>query len=220
MHCWPASRHPISSQHKRDAGYSECLEDRDAVADADECPRDVHNPEPRKHHPSRQERRQAGCVPVELADPPAISATPAKYVQEMALPGNHPGIRDATNPVNRKCWIPVRAKALTFTGGALAIAATFPDIEFLRNTRLVKILNLGPEFIVVGRLCLGLLLLQRQAPRGGVESSWSAKSRSAGVALTGAIRPLDKLDKWWCILLLSHLVWLDERNSRADDARR
>jgi hypothetical protein len=170
-------------------------------------------------HPDRSAARPAVCR-LNWPIPPAISATPAKYVQEMALPGNHPGIRDATNPVNRKCWIPVRAKALTFTGGALAIAATFPDIEFLRNTRLVKILNLGPEFIVVRRLCLGLLLLQRQAPRGGVESSWSAKSRSAGVALTGAIRPLDKLDKWWCILLLSHLVWLDERNSRADDARR
>ena len=50
-------------------------------------------------------------------------------------------------------------KALTFTGGALAIAATLPAIERSRNTRLVKTVNLEREFILLGRLCLGLFLL-------------------------------------------------------------
>lgn len=49
-------------------------------------------------------------------------------------------------------------KALTFTGALLAIAATFPKIDS-RNNRLLKFMNLEGEFIVVGRVCLGLFLL-------------------------------------------------------------
>jgi uncharacterized membrane protein len=50
-------------------------------------------------------------------------------------------------------------KALTFTGGALAIAATFPKIQVSRETALAKLMNLGGEFIVLGRMCLGLFLV-------------------------------------------------------------
>jgi uncharacterized membrane protein len=50
-------------------------------------------------------------------------------------------------------------KALTLTGGALAIAATFPTIEAARCAPLVRLINLGSEFIVLGRLCLGLFLI-------------------------------------------------------------
>lgn len=50
-------------------------------------------------------------------------------------------------------------KALTFVGGALAIAATLPKIEAGRNSPLLKLMNLGIEFIVLGRICLGLFLV-------------------------------------------------------------
>ena len=43
-------------------------------------------------------------------------------------------------------------KALTFVGGALAIAATFPRIEADRARPLLKLANLGHELIVVGRV--------------------------------------------------------------------
>src|SRR5262249_38317363 len=42
-----------------------------------------------------------------MPTPPAISATPAKYVQKRA-PGIHAGTSVATNSANRKCWIPHR----------------------------------------------------------------------------------------------------------------
>ncbi|MGH9334457.1 MAG: DoxX family membrane protein [Vicinamibacteria bacterium] len=50
-------------------------------------------------------------------------------------------------------------KALVFAGGALAIAATFPKTEALRNSTLSKVINRGSEFILLGRLCLGLFLV-------------------------------------------------------------
>lgn len=49
-------------------------------------------------------------------------------------------------------------KALTFAGGALAIAATFPRMDAIRNTSPLKLMNLGSEFITLGRMCLGLFL--------------------------------------------------------------
>ncbi|HMB91610.1 MAG TPA: hypothetical protein VKP65_12230 [Rhodothermales bacterium] len=50
-------------------------------------------------------------------------------------------------------------KALTFVGGTLAIAATFPKMEMDGNTSLMKAINLKSEFILVGRICLGLFLV-------------------------------------------------------------
>jgi uncharacterized membrane protein len=50
-------------------------------------------------------------------------------------------------------------KALTFFGGTLAIAGTFPDEEGAGNSRLLKYINLSSEFIMLGRICLGLFLL-------------------------------------------------------------
>jgi uncharacterized membrane protein len=49
-------------------------------------------------------------------------------------------------------------KALTFTAGAFAIAATFPKVELPPGT-LLKFVNLGREFIIFGRWCLGLFLV-------------------------------------------------------------
>ena len=50
-------------------------------------------------------------------------------------------------------------KALTLTGGALAIAATFPATDISRRTTLRKLTNLRGEFMVAGRLCLGVFLV-------------------------------------------------------------
>ena len=50
-------------------------------------------------------------------------------------------------------------KALTFVGGVLAIAATFPKMEPGRDTLLLKVVNLEGEFILIGRVCLGLFLV-------------------------------------------------------------
>lgn len=51
-------------------------------------------------------------------------------------------------------------KALTFTGGFLAIAATFPKEEGARKQRpLLKFMNLENEFIILGRLCLAVFLI-------------------------------------------------------------
>lgn len=49
-------------------------------------------------------------------------------------------------------------KALTFCGGILAIAATCPKEETSYNTSLMKFMNLGNEFIIMGRICLGTFL--------------------------------------------------------------
>ena len=50
-------------------------------------------------------------------------------------------------------------KALTFTGGALAVAGTFPKVSSARTTALVNMVNLEGEFMVLGRVCLGLFLV-------------------------------------------------------------
>lgn len=51
-------------------------------------------------------------------------------------------------------------KALRFIGGALAIAAVMPKIELESDGRpLWKVVNLKEEFILVGKICLGLSLL-------------------------------------------------------------
>lgn len=49
-------------------------------------------------------------------------------------------------------------KALTFTGGALAIAGTRP-IGVHRGTPLSRFMNLRREFIVYGAICLGLFMV-------------------------------------------------------------
>lgn len=48
-------------------------------------------------------------------------------------------------------------KALTLFGGFWAIAASFPK-EKGKNTPLLKFLNLGSEFIILARICLGIFL--------------------------------------------------------------
>lgn len=50
-------------------------------------------------------------------------------------------------------------KALTFFGGVLAIAATFPKEEAKINSSFLKFMNLGSEFILLGRICLGMFLV-------------------------------------------------------------
>lgn len=50
--------------------------------------------------------------------------------------------------------------ALTLVGGALTVAATFPAVELGRNALLGELVNLESEFIVAGRICLGLFLVQ------------------------------------------------------------
>ena len=50
-------------------------------------------------------------------------------------------------------------KALTFVGGALAIAATFPGISADRPHALLRLVNRESELIVAGRICLGLFLV-------------------------------------------------------------
>ncbi len=55
-------------------------------------------------------------------------------------------------------WTPA-GKALTLFGGALAVAATLPKWESVGNTFLVKLVNLSREFIVLGRICLGLFMI-------------------------------------------------------------
>jgi uncharacterized membrane protein len=50
-------------------------------------------------------------------------------------------------------------KALVFLGGALAVAATFPKTPSPGNTFIAKWMNLGPEFIITARICLGIFLV-------------------------------------------------------------
>jgi uncharacterized membrane protein len=50
-------------------------------------------------------------------------------------------------------------KALVFFGGALAIAGTFREEQNSRNNPLLKFVNLSSEFIVLGRICLGIFLI-------------------------------------------------------------
>jgi uncharacterized membrane protein len=50
-------------------------------------------------------------------------------------------------------------KALTFFGGAFAIAATLPPEQSSRSPLLLRFTNLSSEFIVLGRVCLGIFLI-------------------------------------------------------------
>lgn len=50
-------------------------------------------------------------------------------------------------------------KALTFFGGALAVAGTLPPVEGWRHELLSKLVNLRSELVTLGRLCLGAFLL-------------------------------------------------------------
>jgi uncharacterized membrane protein len=50
-------------------------------------------------------------------------------------------------------------KALVFVGGALAIAATAPKLEGGPGGSLSRLMNLGGELVVVGRVCLGMFLV-------------------------------------------------------------
>jgi uncharacterized membrane protein len=50
-------------------------------------------------------------------------------------------------------------KALTFVGGALAIAATFPALRTPRDIPLLRLVNLDDELVTLGRYCLGLFLI-------------------------------------------------------------
>jgi len=50
-------------------------------------------------------------------------------------------------------------KALTFFGGALAIAGSLPREEGSRARRLLRLVNLSGELAVLGRICLGTFFL-------------------------------------------------------------
>lgn len=50
-------------------------------------------------------------------------------------------------------------KALTFFGGALAVAGTLPRVQGWRNGVLSKLMNLRGELVTLGRFCLGTFLL-------------------------------------------------------------
>lgn len=50
-------------------------------------------------------------------------------------------------------------KALTFFGGALAVAGTLPPVEDWRHELLSKLVSLRSELVTLGRLCLGVFLL-------------------------------------------------------------
>lgn len=64
----------------------------------------------------------------------------------------------ATDAILAPTW--TRAgKALTLFGGAFAIAGTFPNQEGSRDTPLLKFMNRSGEFIILGRICLGIFLI-------------------------------------------------------------
>lgn len=50
-------------------------------------------------------------------------------------------------------------KALTFFGGALAVAGTLPPVADRRHEALAKLVNRRSELVILGRLCLGVFLL-------------------------------------------------------------
>jgi uncharacterized membrane protein len=50
-------------------------------------------------------------------------------------------------------------KALTFFGGAFAVAGTLPKEESSLNPSIMKFMNLSREFIILGRICLGIFML-------------------------------------------------------------
>lgn len=50
-------------------------------------------------------------------------------------------------------------KALTLFGGAFATAATLPPVKGGRNPTLLRLMNLSAEYIVLGRIGLGIFLI-------------------------------------------------------------
>lgn len=64
----------------------------------------------------------------------------------------------AGEPLLSGAWT-MAGKALVFVGGLLAIAATFPETGTPRDTPVSRFANSRGEFIVVGRVCLGLFLV-------------------------------------------------------------
>jgi uncharacterized membrane protein len=50
-------------------------------------------------------------------------------------------------------------KALTFWGGILAIAGTFPNVKAELNISVLKLINKSSEFILLGRICLGIFFV-------------------------------------------------------------
>lgn len=50
-------------------------------------------------------------------------------------------------------------KALTFCGGALAVAGTLPPVAGRRPAALARLVNRRAELVALGRLCLGIFLL-------------------------------------------------------------
>ncbi|HMB91485.1 MAG TPA: hypothetical protein VKP65_11600 [Rhodothermales bacterium] len=64
----------------------------------------------------------------------------------------------AAEPFLSPAWTNA-GKTLAYAGGAFAIAATLPALKGRRNPSLLKVVNLEGEFILVGRICLGLFLI-------------------------------------------------------------
>lgn len=64
----------------------------------------------------------------------------------------------ATDSLFASTWT-TAGKALTFFGGAFAVAATLPDEYQIRNASFLKFMNKSSEFIVLGRICLGIFLM-------------------------------------------------------------
>lgn len=50
-------------------------------------------------------------------------------------------------------------KAMVFTAGALATAATYPKVLTQNSSRITRFINLDGEFMITGRVCLGLFLV-------------------------------------------------------------
>lgn len=64
----------------------------------------------------------------------------------------------AAAPFLSGAWT-LAGKSLVFTSGALAVAGILPQIESDRNSPILKFMNLDREFIIAGRICLGIFLL-------------------------------------------------------------
>lgn len=50
-------------------------------------------------------------------------------------------------------------KALAFTGGALAIAATFPKLRLAADSRLSQLLNSDAAFVAIATICLAIFMI-------------------------------------------------------------
>jgi uncharacterized membrane protein len=50
-------------------------------------------------------------------------------------------------------------KALAFTGGSLAMAATFPRVDTIKNATLSKFINADVEFVLAGTVCLAVFMV-------------------------------------------------------------